>query len=153
VSRGATNLVGQTAALCGPPTLQGIGPDQLPRTDRTKYHARRGKRPTTTELKTYPSPAYGSHHRHTGVAGGRGLAAGTGSGHRSAPGGRGKYRPRGRVMTLFRTRGRLRTLFRPRGRRGIPFRPLGRLQYGASNSPSRRGRYTAAPEIRPLYRH
>jgi hypothetical protein len=36
VSRGATNIVGPTAGLCGLPTWQGIGPDQLPRTDREK---------------------------------------------------------------------------------------------------------------------
>jgi hypothetical protein len=59
VSRGATNLVGQSACLCGPRTRQCIGPDQLPRTDRKKYHARRGKRPTTTQLGTQQSPAYG----------------------------------------------------------------------------------------------
>jgi hypothetical protein len=52
VSRGATNLVGQTAGLCGPGTLQGIEPDQLPRTDNKKDHARRGKRPTTTKIRT-----------------------------------------------------------------------------------------------------
>jgi hypothetical protein len=48
VARSATNIVELTAGLCGLPTGQGIGPDQLPRTDREKYHARRVKRPTTT---------------------------------------------------------------------------------------------------------
>jgi hypothetical protein len=42
VSRGATNQVGPTAALCGLPTWQGVRPDQIQRTDRDKYHARRG---------------------------------------------------------------------------------------------------------------
>jgi hypothetical protein len=46
--RGATNQVGLTAGLCGLPRRQGIGPDQLKRTDRKKYHDRRGKRPNTT---------------------------------------------------------------------------------------------------------
>jgi hypothetical protein len=33
VSRGATNIFGLTAGLCGLPTQQGIGPDQLKRTE------------------------------------------------------------------------------------------------------------------------
>jgi hypothetical protein len=37
VSRGATNLVGPTAGLCGLPTRQDTGPDQLKLTDREKY--------------------------------------------------------------------------------------------------------------------
>jgi hypothetical protein len=59
LSRVATNLVGQTAILCGPRTRQGIGPDQLPSTDRKRYHARRGKRPNSTQIRTKPSPTYG----------------------------------------------------------------------------------------------
>jgi hypothetical protein len=42
VSRGATKLVRPTAVLFGLPTCQGIWPDELQRTDREKYHARRG---------------------------------------------------------------------------------------------------------------
>jgi hypothetical protein len=41
VSRGATTQVGLSAGLCVLPTRQGIGPDQLPRTNRKKYHERR----------------------------------------------------------------------------------------------------------------
>jgi hypothetical protein len=51
VSRGATNLVGPIAGLCGLPTRHGIGPGQLPRTEREKFHARRGKRPSTTHRR------------------------------------------------------------------------------------------------------
>jgi hypothetical protein len=36
VSRGLTNLVGPIAVLCGLPTRDGIGPDQLKHTDREK---------------------------------------------------------------------------------------------------------------------
>jgi hypothetical protein len=50
-SRGATNVVGPTAKLCGLPTLQGIGPDQLTRTDREKYNALRGKIPTNSHRR------------------------------------------------------------------------------------------------------
>jgi hypothetical protein len=59
VSRGATNLVRPTAGLCGLPKRQGIGPDHLQRTDREKYHARRGKRPTTMHRKKEPSAPHG----------------------------------------------------------------------------------------------
>jgi hypothetical protein len=48
MSRGATNLVGLAAGLCGLHTPQGTGPDQLKRTDREKYYARRPKPPLTT---------------------------------------------------------------------------------------------------------
>jgi hypothetical protein len=36
VSRGSTNLVGPIAGFCGLPTRDGIGPDQLKRTDPEK---------------------------------------------------------------------------------------------------------------------
>jgi hypothetical protein len=71
VSRGTTNLVGQTADLCGSRTRQGFGPDQLPRTDRKMYHSRRGMRPTTSQLRTYPLTAYGN------LGGRRNTAAGS----------------------------------------------------------------------------
>jgi hypothetical protein len=61
VSSCATNLFGPTAGLCGLPTRQGTGSDQLQRTEREKYHARRGKRPNTTHRRKYPSA-------HTGAA-------------------------------------------------------------------------------------
>jgi hypothetical protein len=48
VSRGATNLVGPIAGLCGLITVEGIGPDQLQLTDREKDHERRRNRPTNT---------------------------------------------------------------------------------------------------------
>jgi hypothetical protein len=51
VYRGATNLVGLTAGLCGLPTREGIVPDQLQRTDREKDHARRGKRHNTSHRR------------------------------------------------------------------------------------------------------
>jgi hypothetical protein len=47
----ATNIFGLTVGLCGLPTRDGIGPDQLQRTDREKYHAWRGKRTTTTHRR------------------------------------------------------------------------------------------------------
>jgi hypothetical protein len=62
VSRGVTNIIGPTAGHCVLPTRQGIGPDQLPRTAREKYHARRGIRPTTTHRTN-------SRPRHTGPSG------------------------------------------------------------------------------------
>jgi hypothetical protein len=61
VSRGATNLVGPTAGLSGIPTRQGTGPDQLQRTDRENYQARRGKLPTSTHRRN-------SRQRQPGVA-------------------------------------------------------------------------------------
>jgi hypothetical protein len=51
VSSGASNIVEPTAGLFGLPTRQGIEPDQVAHTDREKYHARRGKRPTTTHRR------------------------------------------------------------------------------------------------------
>jgi hypothetical protein len=71
VSRGAKSLVGPTAGLCGLPKLQGIGPDQLKRTDREKKHTRRGNIPTTTHRWKEQSEPNG------GRGEGRALAAGT----------------------------------------------------------------------------
>jgi hypothetical protein len=60
VSRGATNQVGETAALCGLPTIQGVGPDQLKRTDReSTTHGEGSDQLTRTEGTSHP--------RHTGV--------------------------------------------------------------------------------------
>jgi hypothetical protein len=59
VSRGATNLVVPTAGLCGLPTRQGTGSYQLERTDPEKYHALRGKQPTTTHRRKWPSAPHG----------------------------------------------------------------------------------------------
>jgi hypothetical protein len=61
MSRGATNILGLTAGFCGLPTRQGIGPDQLPRTDREKYHARRGN-------DQIPRTEGNSRSRQTGAA-------------------------------------------------------------------------------------
>jgi hypothetical protein len=61
LSRGATNLVGPTACLCGLSTRQGIVPDQLKLTDREKYtHGEGSDQLPRTEINSGP--------RHKGVA-------------------------------------------------------------------------------------
>jgi hypothetical protein len=61
VSRGAMNLVLPTARICGLPTRQGIGPDQLHSTERKRTtHGEGIDQPPFTEGKSRP--------RHTGVA-------------------------------------------------------------------------------------
>jgi hypothetical protein len=69
VSRVSTNLVGPIGGLCGLPTREGIGPDQLQRTESEKYNARRRKRPSTMHRRKYPSATHGVR------GGGRGFAA------------------------------------------------------------------------------
>jgi hypothetical protein len=61
VSLGPTNLVAPTAELCGLPTMQGIGPDQLQLTERKS---------TTNGEGSYQLPRTegNSRPRHKGAA-------------------------------------------------------------------------------------
>jgi hypothetical protein len=60
---------------------------------------------------------------------------------------------RPRCLALYEVRRDRQSVRRGSLRRGTMFRPRKRLRSPAPPSPSRRGRYTAAREIRPFYRH
>jgi hypothetical protein len=136
-----TNLVGPTAGHCGLPTRQGINLDQLPRTEREKYHARRGKRTSTTHRKKEPSATLGSRE------GGSGLSVCT-------KGLRVRLLLSKGILSHFSdgtmgfSRGRRYTGPSARGRRGTtPQPPRWRNSVPRRNEPSR----TDCGALRPLY--